>query len=317
MAKKADNDTEVQIGTPYDDVFRTLLNDCRQLVIQLVNEVFGEHYTGEEQVLFSPEVHFLNQQDGAEDKRITDSSFSIVGTKVRKYLLECQTNPDSNMLVRMFEYFTQTALDEGTISGNTLEVEIPNSAILFLRSTKNALDTMRIRFVFRDEFFTYDIPVIKMQQYSLDDLLDKNLLFLLPFYIFTYDRKLEEYNTNEEKLNLLKADYKMIVDHINDLECKGQLSTYYKKTLVEMSEKVVDNLAAKYANIRKEVRSVMGGKILEYEAKTILMQERQRGEKELTQMVKNLMANLGCTVEQAFNTLGMPEDTRRSIMKNM
>lgn len=34
-------------NTPYDDVFRTLLNDCGSLIIPVINEVFGEHYTGE------------------------------------------------------------------------------------------------------------------------------------------------------------------------------------------------------------------------------------------------------------------------------
>ena len=28
--------------TAYDDSFRTLLNDCRELIIPVVNEVFGE-----------------------------------------------------------------------------------------------------------------------------------------------------------------------------------------------------------------------------------------------------------------------------------
>lgn len=32
-------------STPYDDVFRTLVVDCRQLVIPLLNEAFDEHYT--------------------------------------------------------------------------------------------------------------------------------------------------------------------------------------------------------------------------------------------------------------------------------
>ena len=32
--------------TAYDDAFRTLLNDCSELIIPVVNEVFGEHYTG-------------------------------------------------------------------------------------------------------------------------------------------------------------------------------------------------------------------------------------------------------------------------------
>ncbi|MCD8380873.1 MAG: hypothetical protein LUC95_11300 [Lachnospiraceae bacterium] len=113
------------------------------------------------------------------------------------------------------------------------------------------------------------------------------------------------------------------------LEYRERLSTYYKKTIVEMTEKVVANLAAGYTNIRKEVRTVMGGKILEYEAKTLLrqgeqkgeqkgkLQERQRNEKELAQMVKNLMANLGLTAEQAFNSLGLSKEAQENILKNM
>ena len=36
------------VNTPYDDVFRTLLNDCSQLIIPIINEVFGEHFSGDE-----------------------------------------------------------------------------------------------------------------------------------------------------------------------------------------------------------------------------------------------------------------------------
>ena len=57
-------------NTPYDDVFRTLLNDCPKLVLPVVNEVFHEHYTGNEVIVFSPNEHFLNRQDGEELERI-------------------------------------------------------------------------------------------------------------------------------------------------------------------------------------------------------------------------------------------------------
>ena len=40
-------------NTPYDDVFRTLLNDCAALIIPVINEMFGEHYTGKECIKFS------------------------------------------------------------------------------------------------------------------------------------------------------------------------------------------------------------------------------------------------------------------------
>lgn len=48
-------------NTPYDDVFRTLLNDCSKLILPVINEIFGEHYTGEETIVFSPNEHFLNK----------------------------------------------------------------------------------------------------------------------------------------------------------------------------------------------------------------------------------------------------------------
>lgn len=117
-------------NTPYDDVFRTLLNDCSTLIIPVINEVFGEHYSGQEKIIFSPNEHFLNRQSGNEEERITDTSFKIEGEQTKKYHLECQSSSDNSMLVRFFEYDTQIALDEGTIGGNILTVTLPHSMSL-------------------------------------------------------------------------------------------------------------------------------------------------------------------------------------------
>ena len=46
--KKMTNKTT---STPYDDVFRTLLNDCSSLIIPVINEVFSEHYTGKKEII--------------------------------------------------------------------------------------------------------------------------------------------------------------------------------------------------------------------------------------------------------------------------
>ena len=37
-------------GTPYDDSFRTLLTDCKRLIVPLVNEMFGENWQETENV---------------------------------------------------------------------------------------------------------------------------------------------------------------------------------------------------------------------------------------------------------------------------
>lgn len=109
-------------NTPYDDVFRTLLNDCTPLIIPVINDVFVEQYSGNEEIIFSPNEHFLNRQGGNGDERITDSSFQIRGKEIKRYHPECQSSPDSSLLVRFFEYGTQIALDEGEIRGNILTV---------------------------------------------------------------------------------------------------------------------------------------------------------------------------------------------------
>lgn len=90
--------------TAYDDSFRTLLNDCTELVIPVVNEVFGESYTGMEEIIFSPNEHFLSQDVGNEEKRITDTTFVIVRfNDIRKrYHMECESKLDRMILIHIF-----------------------------------------------------------------------------------------------------------------------------------------------------------------------------------------------------------------------
>ena len=65
-------------NTPYDDVFRTLLTDCTELMIPVVNEIFHTHYTGKETICLLQNEHFIKMPDGSEQERITDSSFEII-----------------------------------------------------------------------------------------------------------------------------------------------------------------------------------------------------------------------------------------------
>ena len=102
------------MGNIYDGAFRTILNDCRKLIIPVINEIFREEYTGEEKIEFFPNEHFLDQQDAADKERITDTNFRVVGKITKKYHLECESSlPDGKITIRLFEYDAQIALDEG------------------------------------------------------------------------------------------------------------------------------------------------------------------------------------------------------------
>ena len=79
-----------------------------------------------------------------------------------------------------------------------------------------------------------------------------------------------EYNKDKGKLEILKGEYLHIRDCLDDLLRLGKITAYTRKIIMEMSEKVVENLAQKYENVREGVKSVMGGQVLEHEEKTIL-----------------------------------------------
>ncbi len=47
------------------------------------------------------------------------------------------------MTIRLFEYGTQIALDEGEVINEILTVTFPNTAVLYLRNYKKTPDKMR------------------------------------------------------------------------------------------------------------------------------------------------------------------------------
>ena len=300
-------------STPYDDVFRTLLNDCPKLIIPVINEIFGEHYTGKEEIQFFPNEHYINQQDGKEEKRITDTMFVIKASKPKSYHVECQSTPDNSMLIRTFEYDAQIALDNGKIEGSVLTVNFPNSAVLFLRCDKDTPDKMEIHLRTPGGELTYGIPIIKQENYKIKEIFEKNLLFLIPFNIFVHENRLQEYNSSEEKLEALQIEYRGIRARLEELCQQKYISEYIKHLIIDMTKKVLENLAGKYQNVTEGVKKIMGGKVLEYEAKTIKKEGIAEGYSQgisqgrIAAYVEMLNAG-NITLKEAAKRLNMSED---------
>ena len=265
--------------TAYDDAFRTMLNDCSALIIPVVNLYFNENYTGKEEIIFSKNEHYLAHSDSTEDKRVTDSSFVITrADKTKKrYHIECEEQLNGAILVRIFEYDAQIALDDRTIDGAELTVSFPHSAVMALRYAEKSPDTMNINVVTPGGQTSYMVPIIKVQQYSLDELFEKKLLFFLPFYIFSHEKELPECNSNEAKLEQLKDVYHHIRSRLDELQRAEEIDGFVKNAICSMSNHVMALIAQKYANVRKGVEPIMGGKIIEYEAKTIRNKALQEG----------------------------------------
>lgn len=295
-------------STPYDDVFRTLLTDCSQLIIPVINEIFHEDYTGMEQVILQENEIFLRQQGGEEDKRITDTSFFIVknsnglnrpqqnnhrGHLGTNYHLECQSSPDGSMIIRMYEYDSQLALKDSVLNNGVLNVNFPQSAVLYLRHNENTPDVLTLSIHTPGGDASYKIPALKVKKYSIEEIFQKKLLFLIPFYIFTFEDEFDKIEENEDRMQRLKENYADITRRLEALSLAGDIDGYTKQTICEMSERVLTGITHQYEKIQKEVTKIMGGEILEYPAKTFLRQGIEQGRNESIHMIVTNMLKRG------------------------
>ncbi len=152
---------------------------------------------------------------------------------------------------------------------------------MFLRSDAATPSQMKIRIGTLGGDVSYDIPTMKIKMYSIDDLFEKKLYFLIPFYIFNLEDRLDEYENDEKKLEELKEMYVNILGRLDQKVSDGELMALPRETIKDLSNKVVQNLAKKCKHIRKGLGDIMGGKVLDLEAIRIWKEGRNEGRAEI------------------------------------
>ena len=159
-------------GTVFDSVYKTLVHKAPQLIVPLINEMFGKDYPDSALV-----IHLSNEHEGPQGSRISDSVFQL---QDRVYHVECQSTADNNMVIRMIEYDFAIALEGALGSGAPYEIDFPASCVLFLRHDDGTPDSLQMKVRLPDGgSFDYTTRVVKAQQFSSEDIFARRLLILL------------------------------------------------------------------------------------------------------------------------------------------
>ena len=141
-----------------------------------------------------------------------------------------------------------------------------------------------------DGSISYKIPVAKMQNYTIDVMFKKRLLILLPFYLFVVEKSFKECEADSDKLSELLNSLQTIVKSLDALMLLGDIDELTRNFILEFSNMVNVHLARNYAMVRKGAEDIMGGKILEYEAKTIYQNGVRLGrEEERYEIITNML----------------------------
>ena len=164
---------------------------------------------------------------------------------------------------------------------------------------------------------SYKVPVLKIKRYTVNELFEKKLFFLIPFHIFVYEKDFKELEENKKKLKQLEEEYAAIRERL-EIACQmGDLTEYPKVVILAMSRKVIEHLAAKYEKVAKGVSQQMGGKVLNYEAKDILNRGRREGEEYTKIQIATKLLSMGNDIKSVAELAELPQETVEKLAQSI
>lgn len=299
-------------NTIFDDVFRTMVQKMPQLLIPLINEIFQTDYSEREKF-----KQLRNEYEEEFGKIITDS---IILIRNKTYHIECQSVDDTTMAIRMVEYDFAIALEQVAKSGRMYEMNFPESCVLYLRCSNATPDELNVKVNLPNgESFLYVAKVVKLQNYTKDDIFRKNLLFFLPYYIMRYEKQVKEIADNTQKLQSLLQEYADIRVQL-EKTLYGESESALYADMVNLIVKISDYILESEEKVKKGVNDAMGGNVLELESERLIRIGKAEGRAEGKAEGESLLGDLITKLFAAGRTLdaelaAKDEEARKRLYK--
>lgn len=256
-------------NTIFDDVFRTIAQKMPFLLIPLINEVFKTKYAEDQKF-----EQLRNEHYEKFGKVVTDS---IIRIGEHLYHIECQSKKDGDMALRMVEYDFAIAVEGSKMEDGTIEIDFPESCVLYIRNHSGMPDhhTAKIRFA-DGQAVTYKVPVIMAQDYTVDSIFEKRLLALLPYHILRYEHFLKSNSTNPKKLEQMLDDYSTICGKLQQMQENEDTSRLYVD-LIALINKLADYVIPDCNPVKERFGEIMGGQILKLRSEELIEQGIEQG----------------------------------------
>jgi len=214
------------------------------------------------------------------------------------------------MVLRMVEYDFMIGLSMAENEDGMYRIRFPRSCVIYLRQNGNTPDKEEMELEFQDgQRITYTVPTVLVQDYTLNEIFDKQLYIFLPFYIMRYEKDMSDISASAERKKALLEEYEDIMDRLEEA-LKDEPDVY--QDILQLMRKVADYQLSRQDNLKEEVGAVMGGKVLPLPSDK-LREERAAGRAEgryqtLVNAVDNAMKNFHVDLEAACKALEITAD---------
>ena len=275
-----------------DQIVKLLFSVSKKTLVNAVNGLFGENYdpnSVEINITKTATEYVKNNLDIIRADLFIE--ITVVGIS-KDYHLEFQLSADSRMIVRMFEYDIQHALDKLRLDDEEEKVlELSKSMVIHFEPSGKIPNKYKMKVKFSNGTIgEYEIDVVKFAEYSSATLLDKHIYNLIPLELFLLRIDFEKAKKSRDRklrtdtIAAAKAKIDIIVSAITDLKDRQEISfDDYSQIITGLSE--ITRYLDKTYNLK------LGGEI--EMIKTIvdekILNRAKQAEERLYKVVKNML----------------------------
>ncbi|MCM1234976.1 MAG: hypothetical protein NC489_33170 [Ruminococcus flavefaciens] len=241
----------------WDEILKAIVDTMPEQLFPLFKEVYGKDYPkGTPIVLLRTETStFWENREEPPSSTFMDIALLIGGTDY--YHLECQMENDHEMVIRMFAYDVHFAITHAKSKDDDtgeITLRFPHSVVIYPAQNSRIPDYLKCRILFQDNSeHIYQIPTVKIQNYSLEEIRNKHLTLFLPYTIlrFRIQKNRKKFTKKEltEHLEevILILEEEVSAGNLTQLQCRD-----YTRLLRHAAKRIF----AEHGDLQKEVDNV-------------------------------------------------------------
>ena len=195
MSIEPENETERQEPIDLDETLKFLCGVSEQMLIMMMNGLFGLDFDPNDANITVKKTN--NEFISSHFDTLRGDLFLEIATPMRTYQfhIEFQMRHDPHMIIRMFEYSMQNAIDNARREFHTSKeyiIRLPKQLVIYFEKNASIPDELSVYVEFPNGFVhEYTVPTMKYWEHDAKTLAEKKLFNLLPLLLFTLRAELD------------------------------------------------------------------------------------------------------------------------------
>jgi len=201
-----------QTAQLFDLMFKYIIKEASSAaVVHFINGLFDKNYNPNSKVEFSA-TESVSKKQGKLGKIMSDIILKVNGDS---FLIETQIKDDLEIALRAFQYAFANAKNNKEISNDSLiKIKLPEPKIIYFESTAKTPDMVTLQIEYPKGIFNYKVPTFKVLDKSLEELAQKKMALILPFYLLKFRKEIKKKNTDSKKRKEIASKMALLLEDL-------------------------------------------------------------------------------------------------------